>query len=433
MNRKYLACSSLLAVALSAGTALAAKPVTINGGGSSLAYPTYIADYAAITASKSTDLFSYEAVGSGAGQNAFLNNSIGYFEPESGSNPNGYGAGVLTYGTIVGTEVDFGASDAFLSASQLTNPATGSYAQSSVDGPLIQLPTIGTPIAMAYNESAVGSSGLTLTDAQICGVLSGKITDWHSLVSSIPTGTPITVVYRSDGSGTTFLTTQHLGAVCNSSDTASGITFSATKTFAALFPNSTPPSNFIGEEGSGNVANKVLATSGGFAYLSPDYTSIAPHSANPTDLAVASVVNATDGKVYAPTVANTTLGLANPGAGSTNPTPPSSKSAAMNPLDWVPSIPVTTKGYPIVGYTTMDVSSCYANASRGKLVITMLKDIYKKSGSFATITTNNGFVPLPNSGAAKFYTAIDDDFLSNKSGYDLDIDDATSCAGLAGR
>ncbi len=131
--------SSLAAAALTLGTAQAAT-TTINGGGSSLAAPTYIALFKLYTASNPSILFSYEAVGSGGGQKAFLNNDITQFE---GSN---VPPGTLTYGTIVGTQVDLGASDAALLASQLTNPATGSYAESSVDGPLIQVPTIGTPI-----------------------------------------------------------------------------------------------------------------------------------------------------------------------------------------------------------------------------------------------------------------------------------------------
>lgn len=431
MNRKQLACS-LLAVALSAGVAHAKAVITtVNGGGSSLAYPPYTTDFAQYSSSKSNkDLFSYEAVGSGAGQNAFLNNDITYFEPVSSSNTHGYAAGTLTYGTIVGTEVDFGASDAFLSSSQLTNPATGSYAQSSVDGPIIQLPTVGTPITIPFNESGV-TSGLTLTDSQLCGVLSGKITDWHSLVPSIAAGTTINVVYRADSSGTTFLLTQHLNAACTSANSNFSIPVPITKTFATEF--STVPSNFTGESGSGGVAKQLVATANSFGYLSPDYTSIAPKSPNTTSLQVASLTNAVNNTAYSPTTANTTLGLANPGTGSTNGTPPATLAAAQNPLNWVPAIPQTTKGYPIVGYTTIDVSSCYSASTRGKLVIAILKDILKKSGSYATNVTDDGFVPLANSGAAKFYTAVSNDFLSNKSGYNLDIDDATTCASYAGR
>ncbi len=430
MKLKQIACS-MLAVTLSTGFANAAT-ITLNGGGSSLAYPTYTSDFAAITKANASHLFSYEAVGSGAGQNAFLNNNINYFEPLSDSNPVGYAPGTLTYGTIVGKQVDFGASDAFLSSTQLTNPATGSYAESSVDGPLIQIPTLGVPITIPYNES--GETGtLALSDAQLCGVLSGKITDWHSLVPKIPAGTTINVVYRTDGSGTTFLLTQHLNAVCTSGNSNFSIPVPVTKTFVSVFPNSTPPSNFTGESGSGGVAIQLVNTANSFGYLSPDYTSIAPNSPNTTSLKVASLKNATNNVAYQPNISNTTIGLAHGGAGSTNPTPPSSQSAAMDPLNWVPAIPVTTAGYSIVGYTTLDLSSCYANKSAGSLMVTFINDVIANTGTYATITKNDGFVPLVNSGAAKFASAVKADFTSNSSGYGLNVDNATLCSGLAGR
>jgi ABC-type phosphate transport system substrate-binding protein len=438
MKYKYFT-GSLLAATLSFGIAHAKpKPsLTLNAGGSSASGPTYIADFEAYTAAKSGDLFSYEAVGSGGGQNAFLTNNIGYFEPASPSNTIGYKTGTLTYGTIVGTQVDFAASDAYLVASQLTNPATGSYGTttegSAIDGPLIQIPTIGIPLTLAFNQSAIGSAGLTLNDAQICGVLSGKITDWHALDSAIPAGTTIDVAYRSDSSGSTFLLTQHLNAVCTSANSNFAIPVAITKTFASLFPGSTPPANFTGENGSGALAQQLVATANSLGYVSPDYTSIAPKSANTTSLQVASVVNGQNNVAYLPTVANTTLGLTHPGPGSTNATPPATLSAAQNPLNWVPAVPQTTEGYSLVGYNTLDASSCYANTSAGKLLVDFLKDVLKKSGSYATVTTNNGFVPLSNSGAAKFFTAVSDTFLSNKSGYNLDIDDATTCASYAGR
>jgi ABC-type phosphate transport system substrate-binding protein len=423
--------SSVAAAALSIGTAHATT-ITLNTGGSSLAAPTYIALYQLYTQSHSTVLWNYEAVGSGAGQKAFLNNDITQFENVP--------AGTLTYGTIVGTQVDLGASDAALSATQLTNPATGSYANSAADGPLIQIPTIGTPITIPYNEAGQTTT-LKLTDAQVCGVLSGKIYDWHTLNSKIAAGTTIQVAYRSDGSGTTFLLTQHLNKVCNSSNSSfPSYPVPITKYFVSSTPSNNPvfatapgaPASFTGESGSANVAGFMVTTANSFSYLSPDYTSIAPKSANTTSLKVASLVNASNGVAYSPSVANTQLGLANAGAGATNSSPPSTKTAAMDPLNWVPLIPVTTSGYPIVGYTTIEISSCYANTAAGSAIIGLLTDTFGNS-SYETIIKNNGFVTLSSSAASPYVQAVKADFLSNSSGYGLDIDDKTVCGSLAGR
>lgn len=436
----------VLALALTFGADHAnAANVTLNAGGASSAFSIYTQDFAAITASKATNLFSYEAAGSGAGQKAFLLNNIGYFEPVSASNSIGYAAGTLTYGAIVGKEVDFGASDAYLTPSQLTNAATGSYGTategSAVDGPLIQLPALGVATALAYNLTTITGNALKLTDAQICGVLSGKITDWHSINSKIAKNTPISVVVRSDSAGTTFLLTQHLSAVCTSANSSfPEYPVPVTKYFYNTAGSSSPvfpsglPSNFIGESGNGGLAKQLVATSNSIGYLSPDYTDIAPSSPNTTSLQVATVVNALNGKAYLPTIANTALGLNNPAPGSTNSNPPATLSAAHNPLNWVPVISETSEGYPLVGYTTIEASTCYANSGHAKLLVTFLKDLLEKSGSFATITANSGFVPLQKTkSGVSYYAAVQDDFISNISGYNLNIGNATACAGYAGR
>jgi phosphate transport system substrate-binding protein len=149
-------------------------------------------------------------------------------------------------------------------------------------------------------------------------------------------------------------------------------------------------------------------------------------------LKVASLVNASNGTAYSPTVANTQLGLANAGAGATDSAPPTTKTAAMDPLNWVPLIPVTTKGYPIVGYTTIEVSSCYANKAAGTALIGLLNDTFGNS-SYETIIKNNGFVTLSSSAASPYVQSVKADFLSNSSGYGLDIDDKTTCASFPGR
>ena len=413
------------AAALSFGFAQATT-TTLNGGGSSAAAPTFIGMFKLYTAANPTILFSYEGAGSGAGQKAFLNNDITQFE--------NLVAGTITYGTIVGTQVDFAASDAPLTASQLTNPATGSYANSAADGPLIEIPTIGTPVAIAYNQS-LQTAALKLTDAQVCGVFSGKITDWHSLNSKIKAGTTIEVAYRSDSSGVTYLLTQHLNKVCNSSNSSfPTLPVPVTKYFYSTTASNnpvyltTPPGNLTGENGAPNVATYALATSGSLVYTSPDFTSIAPKSANTTSLKDASLVNATNGVAYQPSVANTATGLANAGTGATNTTPPSTETAAADPLNWVPTIPLTASGYPIVGYTTAYLSSCYANKTAGSALIGFFNDAYGNS-AYTTIAKNDGYAQLP----ATYEKAIKAAFLSNTSGYNLNIDNATTCASYGGR
>jgi hypothetical protein len=127
-------------------------------------------------------------------------------------------------------------------------------------------------------------------------------------------------------------------------------------------------------------------------------------------------------------VTYTTTGLSNPGAGSTNTTPPATKTTAADPLNWVPLIPLTNSGYPIVGYTTVELSSCYANKTAGSALISFFNDAYGNS-AYTAIVKNDGSAELP----ANFEKAVKAVFLGNTSGYNLNIDNSTTCASYAGR
>jgi ABC-type phosphate transport system substrate-binding protein len=383
----------------------------IRGGGATLPEPTYRQEFSAF--SKLTGgafKFTYAGSGSGGGQAGFLNNdcTFGGFQTCTHS-----------------FTVDFGASDAFLAASQVAG-----YTLAKQDGPLIQIPKIGVGITLPFrNSKLTKGTQLQLTDSQICGVFSGALNNWSQVSSKAAPG-PITVVYRADSSGTTFLFTQHLAAVCNASQFSG--TLAATKTFTTLFAGGTPPANFTGSSQSSGVAATLLASNSAIGYLSPDYTSIALKSPNTTSLIVASVVNSSNSVAYQPTTGNITTGLANPGAGSTNAQPPATKAAAANPLNWIPSIPTTTSGYSIVGYTTWEVSTCYAHPDVKSGLIKFLKDEFHNT-MFKTIAENNGFVPVANSAASRYVTAIDNDFLSNASHFNLNIGNTTACNGKPGR
>jgi len=98
----------------------------------------------------------------------------------------------------------------------------------------------------------------------------------------------------------------------------------------------------------------------------------------------------------------------------------------------VPSDPTTTKGYPIVGYTTIEFSSCYNNKTAGSALVSFLEDSFNESSDL-TIIENNGFAPLTDTVAAPFATDIGKDFLTNGSGFNLNVDNTTLCSGLSGR
>jgi phosphate transport system substrate-binding protein len=157
--------------------------VTLNGAGASAPDPIYkrwFADYGKVDPNAQ---ISYQSVGSGAGVKQFM----------------------------AGT-VDFGATDDPLKEEDIKK-----YPADRGSGP-IQVPSTGLFVVMAYNLEGV--SGLKLSRESYCGIADGSITTWNdpkiakdNAGAKLPS-TPITFVYRSDGSGTTAIFTKHLAKAC---------------------------------------------------------------------------------------------------------------------------------------------------------------------------------------------------------------------------
>ena len=334
-----------------------------------------------------------------------------------------------------GNTVDYAAADSVLSSSQISSWTSFQFGQVAA-GNLIQIPSMGVGLAIPVENSAITVNGkLILQDNDLCGVFSGKITDFSQLSVNkgevTPTPGAITVVYRNDGSAATFLLTNHLSAVCNSGN--SNVTFTATTTFQSLFPNSTPPATFIGEKGSSGMEGELVTLSSAVGYISPDWTSISPNSNAPShSLIVAAIVNGKTAEL--PTTKNITAALARPKLGQ-NLTPPANAQQGANPALYVPVIQTVSAGYPIVGYSTLDFAQCYADPTIPAAIIAYMQDHYTVS-QYLTIQANNGLVPVANSGAGKFLTVVRQHILSNKNtkpAWNDDIQDKTACKGLAGR
>ena len=96
---------------------------------------------------------------------------------------------------IAGTS-DFGASDKPLSAEKRGKIKRG----------VIQIPMTGGTIAVGYNKPGCD---LKLTQKQVAEIFLGKINNYSQLGCKAG---PITVAYRSDGSGTTFAFTNAVAA-----------------------------------------------------------------------------------------------------------------------------------------------------------------------------------------------------------------------------
>lgn len=149
--------------------------------------------------------------------------------------------------------VDFGGSDAFLSDEELKEmPAT-----------VIQIPTCIGAVVMAYNLEGV--SNLKLTGDIIADIYQGKITQWNDQrIQAVNEGTtlpnlPIHAVYRSDGSGTTFVFSDYLSKVSPSWNETIG-TGKALKWPVGLAAKGNP-----------GVAGTISQTKGALGYIGSEY------------------------------------------------------------------------------------------------------------------------------------------------------------------
>jgi phosphate transport system substrate-binding protein len=170
MHKKFVIAFAGLAVA-GAGAAVAGD---IAGAGASFPAPVY-ARWAEMYRASTGSKLNYQAIGSGGGIKQ-----------------------------IKASTVDFGASDKPLKPAELQ--ASGLY----------QFPTVVGGVVPIINLPGLAAGRIKLTGAVLGDVFLGKVNRWNDpAIQSLNghlklPGTPITVVHRSDGSGTSFLFTTYL-------------------------------------------------------------------------------------------------------------------------------------------------------------------------------------------------------------------------------
>lgn len=109
---------------------------------------------------------------------------------------------------VISETIDFGGSDVPLTDEEIAQVERG----------IVMLPVTAGSVAVVYNLSGI-ESGLKLSRQALVNIFLGEVTQWNDplLVAANPDITlpdlPITVVHRSDGSGTTAAFTTHLSAI----------------------------------------------------------------------------------------------------------------------------------------------------------------------------------------------------------------------------
>jgi phosphate transport system substrate-binding protein len=211
----------VIAAGLLALVAAGASAQNINGAGATFPYPIYSKWFSEYSQAHPSVKINYQSIGSGGGIRQ------------------------VSEGTV-----DFGATDGPMSDQQL--------AEAKVK--VMHIPTVLGAVVPVYNIPGV-SKELNFSGDVIADIYLGKITKWNDprIVKDNPgvtlPGNSILPVYRSDGSGTTYIFTDYLSKV--SSDWSSRVG----KNTSVKWPTG------IGQKGNEGVAGMVRQSPNSFGYV----------------------------------------------------------------------------------------------------------------------------------------------------------------------
>ena len=226
-KKKYVATVlfAIVAIIFIQSSANAQGDNTILGAGSTFVYPLFSKQFSEYN--KKTGIqVNYQSIGSGGGILQLTNKTV-----------------------------DFGDSDAPLNDEQTNKMGT----------PVIHIPMCSGAVVITYNIPGLSSTNLNFTPDVLADIFLGKITNWNdNRITSINKGinipsTPILIVHRSDGSGTTNIFTNYLSKISPewSSKVGSG--------GAVNWPTG------LGGKGNEGVAGLVKQTPGGIGYVELAY------------------------------------------------------------------------------------------------------------------------------------------------------------------
>ena len=302
--KTYLTSVLVLCFAFSAGAA------EITGAGSTFVYPI-LSKWADVYKKETGTSVNYQSIGSGGGIKQ-----------------------------IQSKTVEFGATDMPLKSEDLAKDD------------LVQFPIVSGAVVPVIHVKDVESAKMNLTGALLADIFAGKIKKWNDpTIEKLNKGLKlpdqaITVVHRSDGSGTSFIWTNYLSKV--SADWKSKVGEGT----AVNWPTG------VGGKGNEGVASYVKQIDGSIGYVEYAY-------ALQNKMTVTQVENR-GGKFVAPT--------------------PQSFKAAAASADWIKAkdyylILTDTAGkdsWPIAGSTFILMHKTQANAAQAKEALKFFRWAYAK-------------------------------------------------------
>jgi phosphate transport system substrate-binding protein len=202
-----------------------APTVQINGAGATFPYPIYSKWFSEYNALHPNVRINYQSIGSGGGIRQMQNQTV-----------------------------FFGATDGPMTTEQIAG----------APGTILHFPTVVGSVVPAYNLSGV-TAELKFTGPILADIFLGKITKWNDpALAAINQGVAlpdraITVVHRSDGSGTTYVWVDYLSKVSAEWKEKVGVATSVDWPVG------------LGGKGNEGVAGLVKLTDGAIGYVEPVY------------------------------------------------------------------------------------------------------------------------------------------------------------------
>ncbi|WP_390625484.1 MULTISPECIES: phosphate ABC transporter substrate-binding protein PstS [Nostoc] len=311
--------------------------VSLSGAGTSFPAPLYDTWFTDLNKKYPNLQVNYASVGSGAGVEQFIKGTV-----------------------------DFGASDVAMKDEEIQKvPA---------DKGVILLPVTAGSIVLAYNLPDVPE--LKLRRAVYADILLGKIKFWNDpqIAKANPgvnlPNQPITVVYRSDGSGTTGVFTKHLSAI--SAEWKAKVGEGKTVNWSVG----------VGAKGNEGVTAQIQQTQGSIGYVEYGY-------GKQNSLKLAALENK-GGKFIVPSEESASRTLA---------------STYLPPdLRVFISDPEGADSYPIVAYTWILAYKKYPDVAKAKAVEAAIEYVLTDGQKQAAAL---GYVPLPQNVITKVAAAAD--------------------------
>lgn len=315
-----------IAAGILALTAIGASAQNINGAGATFPYPIYSKWFSEYNQQHPSVKINYQSIGSGGGIRQ------------------------VSEGTV-----DFGATDGPMNDDQIKSAKVKT----------MHIPTVLGAVVPVYNIPGVNKD-LNFSGDVIADIYLGKITMWNDprIAKDNPgvnlPGNAILPVYRSDGSGTTYIFTDYLSKV--SSDWASKVG----KNTSVKWPTG------IGQKGNEGIAGMVRQSPNSFGYVELIY-------AVQNKMSYGSVKNK-DGKFVRASTDGATAAAA--------------ASAKVMPADFRISITNATgaTSYPISSFTWLLIPTHSTDPAKGKALVDFLGWMLDHGQSEASTLS---YAPLP--------------------------------------